>query len=115
MQPPELAPMIYSSADVNVIPLVKDAYRTALPSKTATCLACQKPIIFAIGRESTFGQMIMTETGCPVVESDKADEIEIAIREIQNEEKQYNTGEFFLKHCSITDNSKKYAEIITKQ
>ena len=40
MQPPEMAPLIYNAADVNVIPLVKNVYRTALPSKTATCLAC---------------------------------------------------------------------------
>ena len=56
MQPPELAPAIYSAANVNVIPLVKDVYKTALPSKTATCLACGKPIIFAIGKDSKFGQ-----------------------------------------------------------
>ena len=70
MQPPELAPAIYSAADVNVIPLVKDVYRTALPSKTATCLACQKPIIFAIGQESKFGQKAMNEAGCPVVKAE---------------------------------------------
>ena len=44
MQPPEMAPAIYSAASVNVIPLVKNVYKTALPSKTATCLACGKPV-----------------------------------------------------------------------
>ena len=52
MQPSELAPSIYAMADVNVIPLAPNIYRTALPSKTATCIACGKPIVFCIGRES---------------------------------------------------------------
>lgn len=77
----------YSAADVNVIPLVKDVYRTALPSKTATCLACQKPIIFAIGKDSKFGQRAMKEAGCPVVEADRADELVQAIIIVQNSEK----------------------------
>ncbi len=114
MQPPELAPAIYSAADVNVIPLVKDVYRTALPSKTATCLACQKPIIFAIGQESKFGQKAMNEAGCPVVKADRAEELVEAIKRVQNGERQNIAGEFFLKYCKMTDNSRKYAETIIR-
>lgn len=114
MQPPELAPVIYSAADVNVIPLVKDVYRTALPSKTASCLACQKPIIFAIGKESKFGQKAMDEAGCPVVEADKADELVKAIKLVQSGERDSKVGFFFLNYCKKTDNSKKYAETITR-
>ena len=115
MQPPEMAPPIYSAADVNVIPLVRDVYRTALPSKTATCLACQKPIIFAIGKESKFGQKVMNEAGCPVVEADKAEELVEAIKRIQSGERNIKTGVFFLNYCKKTDNSKKYAETITRR
>ena len=113
MQPPELAPVIYSAADVNVIPLIKDVYKTALPSKTATCLACQKPIIFAIGMDSKFGQKCMKEAGCSVVESDHPDELVEAIQKILNGEKDEKAGKFFRKYCGITENSGKYAEIIT--
>ena len=112
MQPPELAPAIYSAADVNVIPLVKDVYRTALPSKTATCLACQKPIIFAIGKTSKFGQKIAQEAGCQVVEADDPEELLEAIRKIQSGETANKEGKFFLNYCGITENSRKYAEII---
>ena len=112
MQPPELAPAIYSAADVNVIPLVKDVYRTALPSKTATCLACQKPIIFAIGKGSKFGQKIAKEAECQVVEADTPEELVEAIRKVQSGETANKEGEFFLNYCGITDNSRKYAEII---
>jgi len=115
MQPPELAPAIYSAADINIIPLVKDVYRTALPSKTATCLACQKPIIFAIGKESKFGQKIAQEAGCQVVGADKPEELAEAIRKVQNGKTANKEGEFFLNYCGITENSRKYAEIIVKK
>lgn len=114
MQPPVLAPVIYSAADVNVIPLVKDVYKTALPSKTATCLACGKPIIFAIGKDSKFGRRAMEEAGCPVVEADRADELVNAIFKVKNGKKENKATDFFLKNCGITNNSKKYSEIITR-
>ena len=114
MQPPEIAPLIYSAADVNVIPLVKDVYKTALPSKTATCLACQKPIIFAIGKDSKFGQKVMREANCPVTEANNPEELVGAIQKIQKGENRNTAGEFFLKYFKITENSKKYAEIITR-
>lgn len=113
MQPPALAPAIYSAADVNVIPLVKDVYRTALPSKTATCLACQRPIIFAIGKDSKFGRKTMKEASCPVVEADKAEGLVEAIRDVQGDQKRNKAGEFFINYFKKTENSAKYAEIIT--
>ena len=113
MQPPELAPVIYSAADVNVIPLVKDVYRTALPSKTATCLACQKPIIFAIGKESKFGKKAMDEAGCPVVAADKAEELVEAITDVHGNKSQNDAVQFFINNCGITANSNRYATTIT--
>ena len=118
MQPSETAPLIYSAADVNVIPLVKDVYKTALPSKTATCLACQKPIIFAIGKESRFGRKAMSEAGCMVVEADDAEELVRAIRDAREKvrEEKYTDrmGVFFQKEFGRTENSRRYAEIITR-
>lgn len=114
MQLPELAPAIYSAADVNVIPLVKGVYKTALPSKTATCLACKKPIIFAIGKESKFGQKVRKEAGCLVVDSDNAEEMIEAIWRVKSGAEEKTAGEFFLTYCGITENSRKYAEVITR-
>lgn len=115
MQPPEFAPVIYSTADVNVIPLVKDVYRTALPSKTATCLACQRPVIFAIGMDSKFGKKAAIEAGCPVVEADRPEELVEAIRVVQSGVLENKTGDFFLNYFGITENSRKYAEIIVRR
>lgn len=112
MLPPEEAPYIYALADINIIPLVKDVYKTALPSKTATCLACQTPIIFAIGKESEFGRRLAKETGCPIIEPDDPMELANIIRTIANGEQFCNTGQFFLKNCKRTENSREYARII---
>ena len=114
-QPSKLAPLIYSAADVNVIPLIKDGYRTALPSKTATCFACQKPVVFAIGKESVFGQKVSKETGCPVVSTDNAEELVMAIRKIREGSVHCDTKKFFVENMSITANSRMYAKIITER
>lgn len=115
MQPPEAAPSIYSAADVNIIPLVKNVYRTALPSKTATCLACGQPIIFAIGKDSKFGKLVAKETGCSVIDSDDANEMASTITEIMQMRKTGDTIPFYLQTCSRTRNSRHYADIITKK
>ena len=114
MQPPESAPLIYTAADVNIIPLVKDVYKTALPSKTATCLACGKPVIFAIGKESSFGRMVSKETGCIVTDSCDTWQLVRAIRAVQSgNDGGCDAKEFFRKNMGITENSRKYADIIT--
>ena len=113
MQSPELAPAIYSAADVNVIPLVKDVYKTALPSKTATCLASGKPIIFAIGKDTKFGQMAQREASCSVVESNNANELVekiLWVREHKVDAKEQFS--FYNKYFTMTINSRLYAEII---
>ena len=112
MQPAELAPMIYSAADVNIIPLAKDVYKTALPSKTATCLACGKPIIFAIGQESKFGKRIMNETNCLVVDPNQPDELVQSIKSIRGDEKRDLNDAFFMKNCNIARNCARYVQII---
>ncbi|MBR4710787.1 MAG: glycosyltransferase family 4 protein [Clostridia bacterium] len=112
MQPPEVAPLIYSAADVNVIPLVKDVYRTALPSKTATCFACGQPIIFAIGKESKFGQLVIREADCFVTESDSPEELSSAIGSLHKGQTTQKTSSFFLKYYKKSMNSLEYAEKI---
>ena len=113
MQPPELAPAVYSAADVNVIPLVKDVYRTALPSKTATCLACQKPIIFAIGKDSRFGKRALEEADCSVVESDDAEALAVSIKNCAGEHDADKEASFYRRCMAKTANSRRYADLIT--
>lgn len=109
----ELAPSIYGLANVNIIPLKKDIYKTALPSKTATCLACGKPIILAIGRDSVFGHKLQNNTGCILVDSDDSNQLVSAINRIKNENLSVHTTEYYKAYFSCSVNSKKYADIIT--
>lgn len=112
LQPHESAPSIYASASVNLIPLGKDQYKASLPSKTATCLACQKPIVFTIGEDSLFGKMVHQETNCPVLNYDDVKGLVSTILDIKAGNIQMNTRGFFEEHCSIEKNSMEYARII---
>lgn len=113
--PHDLAPSIYSSASVNIIPLGKNQYRAALPSKTATCLACQKPILFLIGKESLFGQKVSKSTGCPLLDSDDIDGAVNSILSIKNGSIHVNTIDFYRENCQISQNSNLYKKIILQE
>lgn len=114
MFPSDLVPIIYQNADVNVIPLHNNIYKTALPSKTATCLACQKPIIFCIGKNSLFGSRVSEETKCSCIDCNDAQGLADEIIDIKSNNKIVTTKDFFMKYFSKTKNGKIYADIITK-
>lgn len=114
MQPSKLAPSIYAMADINVIPLAPNIYRTALPSKTATCIACQKPVILAIGEESLFGQKAKKEAGCELIEANDPQKLVNTILRIKNGASNNNISNFFIEYFQMTKNSRKYVRIITR-
>lgn len=115
MQAPDYATHIYSMADINIIPLSKGIIKTALPSKTATCLACGKPIIACIDLDSAFRKMLESCEMCSVVDSDDAQGLAQCIQ------RYYKKGvkgqfadevELFNKVFSKSENAKTYADII---
>lgn len=112
MQPSSLAPNIYSMADINVIPLAENIYRTALPSKTATCLACQKPIIFCFGEQSKFGTWMNEVAECPTVGSKDAAALVQKILDIRSKGQNGRTGSVFVQYFSRSTNSGAYADLI---
>ena len=114
MQPVEKAPILYSCADVNIIPLAENIYRTALPSKTATCLAVHTPIVFCIGEKSKFARHANEATGCPSVGCNDPEGLLTAINNIRNKKIIINTEKFFSENMGITKNSMRYATIIEK-
>ena len=69
-------------------------------------------MIFAIGKESRFGQKVMREAGCPVVESDRPEELAAAILKVQAAPQSVAAGNFFLENCGMTNNSRQYARVI---
>ena len=116
MQSSDLAPSLYMTADINVIPLVEGVYRTALPSKTATCLACGKPIIFCIGKEARFAQLAEKEAACVCLDSKDPQTLKSAILSIRAQTiLSDDTAKFFAEHFSKTKNSRRYAQLITTQ
>lgn len=57
-QPPELVSDVYSFADVNLVTLQPGVIKTAVPSKSATIMACRRPILASIDNDSSFFEMI---------------------------------------------------------
>ena len=114
MLPAEHAPALYCKADVNIIPLAENIYRTALPSKTATCLACQKPIILAIGEKSRFGHVLSKKTGCKITGSNDAEGMAKAILSIYEERNELSVKEIFSQAFRLSANSAAYAQIIAE-
>lgn len=112
MMPSDCAPAIYSAADVNIIPLAENICRTALPSKTATCLACGKPIIFAIGKASKFGNWIQRNSACSVVECSDPSELCEKIQMVRQNDIQCEIDRIFSQLFCRTENAGKYANII---
>lgn len=112
MMSTDLAPAIYSSADVNIIPLAENIYKTALPSKTATCLACQKPIIFCIGKDSRFAQKIHSKTNCPVLDTSDVEELIQAILSLKSRKNMCKPYDDYSYDFSKSANSNRYANTI---
>ena len=63
MQPSRYAESIYAQADVNIIPLMPGGIKTALPSKTATVLRTNRPVVFCIDRNSLFSKKFSQAEG----------------------------------------------------
>lgn len=84
IQPAEIASHIYAMADINIIPLKKGVINTALPSKTAACLSCGKPIIACIDKDSEFAKLLSDYGVGPIVSPDDPDELAKSILEMRN-------------------------------
>ena len=52
MLPQKYSQYIYKNADINMVTLQKGIFKTSLPSKTAVCYSCGRPVIFCIEKES---------------------------------------------------------------
>lgn len=114
MQPAAKAHYIYAMADVNVIPLHKGVIKTALPSKTAVCLATGRPIIACLDLNSNFAQSISKLDNCYVVDPKSSKDLANQIFKNYTREKEYNSSsqcEFFKKEFSKKTNAKKYIKV----
>lgn len=114
MQDSSIAPSLYCSANINIIPLAKNIFKTALPSKTATCLACNRPVVFCIGEESILGKKLSEQTGCYLINSDDYEELARIIKEVMHNDNQVNFFDVFNDNFSKMRNSKKYVNYLVR-
>ncbi len=115
MQPSKYAESIYAQADINVIPLAKGGIKTALPSKTATVLRTDKPVIFCIDPDSTFEKMLAGGSEIKVANNSGPESLYEAICEIRDGADLVRGGvSAELRTVFSRDNSKKYVEAITE-
>jgi|LGOV01.1.fsa_nt_gb colanic acid biosynthesis glycosyl transferase WcaI len=115
MQSPEIAPHVYAMADINVIPLCRGIVRTALPSKTAICLSCGKPIIACVDTESEYGKLIGSCDKCSVISTNDPNALAECIRQYYNQNicgYSKDTQAVFSKYFSKQNNAKKYVQIM---
>ena len=84
IQPAKYAESIYAQADLNIIPLMPGGIKTALPSKTATVLRVNKPVLFCIDDDSEFANFCSQLDGTEVfgVNKGKSKELAKRIKEI---------------------------------
>ena len=82
MQPSRYAESIYAQADVNVIPLAKGGIKTALPSKTATVLRTEKPVVFCIDPGSEFEKLLKDSEKIKIADNSNPQSLLDAIREL---------------------------------
>ena len=114
MQPTRYAESIYAQADLNVIPLMPGGIKTAIPSKTATAIRAEKPILFCCDTDSLFYQLIRDDDQIYAVDCMKASAFVETIRKLQSEKgKEYHSSAL-LKLMS-KNNAYKYISIMTNE
>lgn len=113
MQPSKYAESIYAQASVNIIPLSKGGIYTALPSKTATCLRTEVPIIFCIDRDSHFSKLAAEYETVQVASCDDPEELVERILTLNNRADTHNTANYdFFRNYFTENNAGKYIDIL---
>ncbi|NMV82486.1 MAG: glycosyltransferase family 4 protein [Erysipelotrichia bacterium] len=68
-------PLIYSSANVNIISLRRGVFKTALPSKLAFCLNAGKPIILSIENYSKIVRYFLNDESVTICEPENPNQL----------------------------------------
>lgn len=113
-QPEEFAPHNYAMAHININTLPRGIVYTCMPSKTATCLNCARPMVVAVEKESALSDMLKRVDKCTVVDVDDTKGFAEAILKNYREnvkEDSLNSREVFREMCS-KENAVRYAEIL---
>ncbi len=113
-QPSELATAVYSAAGANLIPLVPDGVKTALPSKTGVCLSCGQPIVFCFGKDCNFSKIAQEYQAGLCVSAQDPGELAAAIETLAQNPHPEKRYELFLDRFVKATNVKAYVGAITQ-
>lgn len=113
-QPSELATSIYSAAGANLIPLVPDGVKTALPSKTGVCLSCGQPAVFCFGHHCRFSQIVESYGAGACVSAEDPTELANVIKELSKSAHPEKKYDLFLDRFVKANNVKAYVGAITQ-
>ena len=111
-QPVEFAPHNYAMANVNINALPKGIVYTCLPSKTAICLSCARPMVCSMEKESWLAKTLSEVDKCSVVDIDDAVGFANAILDFYRKgvtSNSSNSRSLFHRLCSV-DNARKYVQ-----
>ena len=113
-QPAELAPSVYSAAGANLIPLVPDGVKTAMPSKTGVCLSCGQPVVFCFGKDCSFANVVESYHAGICVSAEDPSELAAAIRTLSENPRQEKQYGLFLDRFVKAHNVNAYVGAITQ-
>lgn len=116
LQPTKLATSIYSAAGVNLIPLVTNGTKTALPSKTGICLSCGRPVIFCFDKDSIFYELCIKYKAGECVSSKDENELVETLLKYSEKNLERNEGaiDMYLELFTRIKNIKRYVNIVNK-
>lgn len=116
METSEMAIHIYSAAGVNIVSLVADGTKTALPSKTGVILSCGKPAIYTYGKESKFSKIIEKYKAGMSVDADDHNALAEKIVEMKDTKDvdRKRVYQVFRHYFVRENNVKKYSDAIKK-
>lgn len=113
-QPVSFAEHNYAMAHININTLPKGIVYTCMPSKTATCLNCARPMVVSVEKESALSDMLKRVDKCTVVDVNDTKGFYEAILKNYREnlkDDSLNSREIFKEFCS-KENATRYADIL---
>lgn len=119
MQPQELVPDVYSAGDVGLVTLKKGIIGNAVPSKTMSIMACNRPIIATVDKNSDYYNFINDEEIGIAVDAEDTDKFIEAILELYNDREKSkifgsNARKYIEQNLSRKKLTVKYADVLKK-
>jgi colanic acid biosynthesis glycosyl transferase WcaI len=81
-QPQEKLPEIYSAGDIGLVTTRRGAGRSSVPSKTWSIMACGKPVVAAVDRDSALAAAVSESGGGIVVDPESPEQLADALRDL---------------------------------